>query len=148
MRISDWSSDVCSSDLLVPDERHAQFHNRDPKGACQPAARDRWRPFRSAERPPTDRLVSSSDIRPVSAFECQNFPRLVGSGDAEAKSFNDLPCGTYLLRVAFGQFAGTTPKRVLQSHADIASHGCCHGDNAHLRSEEHTSELQSLMRIS
>src|SRR3546814_1832973 len=82
--------------------------------------------------PPTDRLVSSSDIRPVSAFECQNFPRLVGSGDAEAKSFNDLPCGTYLLRVAFGQFAGTTPKRVLQSHADIASHGCCHGDNAHL----------------
>src|SRR3546814_14624463 len=76
MRISDWSSDVCSSDL--------------------------------------------------------NFPRLVGSGDAEAKSFNDLPCGTYLLRVAFGQFAGTTPKRVLQSHADIASHGCCHGDNAHL----------------
>src|SRR3546814_8222512 len=118
---------------LVPDERHAQFHNRDPKGACQPAARDRWRPFRSAERPPTDRLVSSSDIRPVSAFECQNFPRLVGSGDAEAKSFNDLPCGTYLLRVAFGQFAGTTPKRVLQSHA---------------RSEEHTSELQSLMRNS
>src|SRR3546814_14365414 len=68
---------------LVPDERHAQFHNRDPKGACQPAARDRWRPFRSAERPPTDRLVSSSDIRPVSAFECQNFPRLVGCGDPE-----------------------------------------------------------------
>src|SRR3546814_3475643 len=110
-------------------------------------------------------------------------------------------CSSDLLRVAFGQFAGTTPKRVLQSHADIASHGCCPGDNAHLprartehrpfiliaeesvggalhvhdivgmaadpaqnaeaglneercfhqstvRSEEHTSELQSLMRIS
>src|SRR3546814_14335289 len=41
-------------------------------------------------------------------------------------------CSSDLLRVAFGQFAGTTPKRVLQSHADIASHGCCHGDNAHL----------------
>src|SRR3546814_14701398 len=115
MRISDWSSDVCSSDLLVPDERHAQFHNRDTKGACQPSARDRWRPFRSAERPPTDRLVSSSDIRPVSAFDCPNFLRLVGSGDADAKSFIDFPCGTFLLRVAIAHFSGTPPKLRLQS---------------------------------
>src|SRR3546814_2574000 len=94
MRISDWSSDVCSSDLLG--------------GGCD-RARGRCRA----------RLAAW----PVHAHPCR-------SRDARAQ-----PAG-----VAGGD---AVPRR-----ADRGEDGRADGGRGGPRSEEHTSELQSLMRIS
>src|SRR3546814_6434173 len=94
MRISDWSSDVCSSDLTAATDR---CHNH-----------VKWRCLRQ---------------------------KLQGGGA--------LP----------GDDAGII-ERVNQGAANLVQHAlgggiaCCHAWRAAMRSEEHTSELQSLMRIS
>src|SRR3546814_7718144 len=85
MRISDWSSDVCSSDL--------------------------WR----ADRPP-GRLQCSASFPPGRSAQTEILLRLVRTGSG--RSAHRTPC-----------------RKRRPSHA-------------HTRSEEHTSELQSLMRIS
>src|SRR3546814_1810459 len=102
MRISDWSSDVCSSDLhLLGGREVIAGHGQGADGAEREAHHD---PVRAAPAHEQDRLA-----RP----------------DAFAQQSAGQPAG------AVRQF--------------------CEGpalDCAPLRSEEHTSELQSLMRIS
>src|SRR3546814_2571708 len=93
MRISDWSSDVCSSDL--PDEFEQTFGS----GACAVRIHDRQREF-------------------------AEFADFLGRQIVEQR------------------FLG----RVVAEEGGVADAGC-RGDVAD-RSEEHTSELQSLMRIS
>src|SRR3546814_10738833 len=98
MRISDWSSDVCSSDLqahVEPGETHG--------GAD--AVRQRHQPAQAA------RVLQ----RPEIEQDCR--------GDAEADE------------VAQGVELGAERRGRLE-------------EARHPRSEEHTSELQSLMRIS
>src|SRR3546814_6717357 len=109
MRISDWSSDVCSSDLLSV----RISHRRRRRYLDQP---DERRPGR----------------RDLDAPICE---------DAVGGSFRgcrgDLPCPWR--PPALGQ----------ASHADPRRRRCTLSDGRALsRSEEHTSELQSLMRIS
>src|SRR3546814_7253703 len=96
MRISDWSSDVCSSDLPV---RHA------PRGIRAPSPRHRDRPQapRSSRRRP-DAGDLAGDDRMTMRTGLDHLPAV--------------------------------KRRELERVARV------------LRSEEHTSELQSLMRIS
>src|SRR3546814_7556439 len=107
MRISDWSSDVCSSDLIGADEeidRHAQRDEQDDHGEQQP------------EIFGTHRL-------------------------GEART--DLCAGD----AAEQQQAGEN--EVDRAGRHRMDHRRRDGDEQYLeRSEEHTSELQSLMRIS
>src|SRR3546814_7770759 len=91
MRISDWSSDVCSSDLLTQ------------KGT--------WR------------IASLSE-------------GLMGSYDLNGKT-ERLPRGTTTANLADRLPAGASNVRTAESN-----------NRNEIRSEEHTSELQSLMRIS
>src|SRR3546814_6386500 len=98
MRISDWSSDVCSSDLI-------------------------------------DGLVVKRDVEPGDLAAPSRVPMLLGD-PAEMRvtaivDERDVP------RIAVGQSA------LLSSEAWPGR-----GIRGHVRSEEHTSELQSLMRIS
>src|SRR3546814_2098282 len=99
MRISDWSSDVCSSDLSA-----------------------RLRASRSA----------TSYLRPIAAMNAGSIGdgslRTVGGGPIRSD-----PC-------AYGTFRAARESLSGASHSVRASN--------HRRSEEHTSELQSLMRIS
>src|SRR3546814_7350320 len=112
MRISDWSSDVCSSDLRCS-ERGASYNQRDA-----------WRPphFAAArkqkkEDPDRRRARKSVRVRRES---------LVGEATGASRTR-----GLALLRrFGFPVFADVTVAHVLS------------------RSEEHTSELPSLMRIS
>src|SRR3546814_4980536 len=110
MRISDWSSDVCSSDLLVEervvDEHHAR-HLRQPLGRRHGA-----------------RMV---DRRQVAQ------PRLAEQGHVDREG--ERAQAAVGADVARGLFAPDMllARRERQHEA---------------RSEEHTSELQSLMRIS
>src|SRR3546814_4334761 len=100
MRISDWSSDVCSSDLAI-----RGFEVED-------------------EFPGLGRRIFKLDAREISA-----------TGNQAGR-----------LSVAFED---VTESRLLERHKDILAAELSHRiKNSLQRSEEHTSELQSLMRIS
>src|SRR3546814_4931960 len=111
MRISDWSSDVCSSDLRGKRRARAQL--------VEELGREH-RLFRPA----------LADVVP--AFRA-------GADEDD------------------GRNANAADQRDERDGEQAQARGCCFSDNLHaffpsrrslLRSEEHTSELQSLMRIS
>src|SRR3546814_5428355 len=109
MRISDWSSDVCSSDL--GDEERIRREPRADIGRLERVAAERQ--DTADEREPTDRSQRSQEVHLI----C---PRAPG------------------------------PRRQawpISSPAASVS-GCCCAPACWRRSEEHTSELQSRMRIS
>src|SRR3546814_1250483 len=113
MRISDWSSDVCSSDLAVAAARLVVGK----RNASSPRCRFAQEEGRSGGR---------INLVPVMHFDDLDVPIL-----AEAS------------------------RRVLhQSGEQVNAQGCVtrlqngNGLGGLIRSEEHTSELQSLMRIS
>src|SRR3546814_9820884 len=92
MRISDWSSDVCSSDLPVGDDDRPSGLNAPPR-------------------------------------KMHETPRLRGVSFQESEIWGATQCGLY-----------TNP--------DMLTMGGSRSFLGAKRSEEHTSELQSLMRIS
>src|SRR3546814_1839898 len=115
MRISDWSSDVCSSDLL----------------ACGAEASSQGA-RRRAECHHRGIALVSGDVA------------LQGMGLADAEAAADH--GEQAFRVALSQGVRDLFMRRSRDHTRRARLGPELDDVA--RSEEHTSELQSLMRIS
>src|SRR3546814_10078381 len=109
MRISDWSSDVCSSDLQQRRRR------RDPAGRPQPFP---------------------ASLRTVQARACATG----GGFDADRICRRSVPSGAGRSR---HRRAGDRPQFVAARPDRLAGRS-----HRRLRSEEHTSELQSLMRIS
>src|SRR3546814_1315372 len=122
MRISDWSSDVCSSDL--EHACHSSFRS--------PGAASIHNGGRRSER--NARVARRAGL----GFSTPSVP--IGSGDGQRKS-----CGmrgllvTAMLVVAVLGSSGSQARAGAIGDAVVAAGG---------RSEEHTSELQSLMRIS
>src|SRR3546814_3655204 len=117
MRISDWSSDVCSSDLY----KEAVFY--------------RWGDVSPA--PGTTETV------PLTATAIDEL--LAGTGNAESEIANS----SY--RAYFSNVLNITPQlmALVSLRADyFDSKGEKGADDDDFRSEEHTSELQSLMRSS
>src|SRR3546814_9254457 len=113
MRISDWSSDVCSSDLANVDAACAQ---EVAAGLGDEAANQ-----------PLDATFSDYVVdgaRSVSLACGKGFDRTIGRENDHAIAARK----------------EWTEARSFQAH--------CHHDSGAHRSEEHTSELQSLMRIS
>src|SRR3546814_6340618 len=121
MRISDWSSDVCSSDLRLFGSRYLPVPRQ---GAVDPASPSRQRKPAAGGPVDPDQLPEAGwrgDLRPaVLGVPVEHQPRGEPAGAPHAEGCVD-------------------PGR-LQS-ADLRRSGAA-------RSEEHTSELQSLMRIS
>src|SRR3546814_1295112 len=111
MRISDWSSDVCSSDLGVHhDGRGASAGRREAVG---PAGRGRSRQISGCDE---RERASVAGVRDVQSL------------DGRHGAVGEAPGGAGI-QIGSGRGEG----------ADRGGQG---------RSEEHTSELQSLMRIS
>src|SRR3546814_7591214 len=112
MRISDWSSDVCSSDLPPP-------HCR-TRGACSPGRKHAV-------------SLSLAKARDV----------LMGALFADTAAA-EKP------RARFGldMLSDWLPYRVFDESAGLHRNARSKGFILEVRSEEHTSELQSLMRIS
>src|SRR3546814_9040357 len=108
MRISDWSSDVCSSDLSA---RLGIFGKSILKG---------------------ERLQAGTP-RPAPAIDDDAAPAIV-TADSHDPRYAQPYVDINELR------SEPVPHRYV--------HGGFHGSDARFRSEEHTSELQSLMRIS
>src|SRR3546814_5612018 len=112
MRISDWSSDVCSSDLIA----HRLAVDHGALGRAQVAQDDVVAQQVQARVPVGEAGIVDADVR-------------VGTAADQARLFEREAAAVVL------------PAHAAQHHARIAGAIGC-------RSEEHTSELQSLMRIS
>src|SRR3546814_9695870 len=124
MRISDWSSDVCSSDLRTQARRqHRPPHNR-PRGQGQEL---------TPSPAPAQNIRRS--VRPLSpTFTLKKLPRTsLLSRIRGTLAFAAAPAGTRT-----GARTGTP----------VSSSANSSVSKLIARSEEHTSELQSLMRIS
>src|SRR3546814_1431787 len=123
MRISDWSSDVCSSDLL-------EFVLRDTIGRdwqCGTLQVD----FVLPERLDADYVgADGARHRPVMLHRAilGSFERFIG--------------------ILLEHYAGRLPLWMAPLQAVVAPIVSDCDDYAQQRSEEHTSELQSLMRLS
>src|SRR3546814_1180742 len=116
MRISDWSSDVCSSDLLLDAFRSAAGGHDDVTGR-------RW----------ACRLDQRIAIRHVLA-QYRRGPAEAGQDSGCKKhAFDDRLHGTPPTQLFF---PGYRPKVAVETRTIVPL----------VRSEEHTSELQSLMR--
>src|SRR3546814_9960232 len=121
MRISDWSSDVCSSDLV-------------------------WRYARGIRVPASARVSLGEGMTPLvpTAF-AGGRPRIKCEHLAPSGSFKDRGMTvmvSYLKACGVGEV-------MLDSSGNAAASLACYAAAAGLkRSEEHTSELQSLMRNS
>src|SRR3546814_7430639 len=114
MRISDWSSDLCSSDLAGDMPRAESATSAVSGQPCRPASRRR-----AAYRPgkPSDRAVHA--VRVCRVGLCIGF-RQADPAESHHEALSD---GAWYIIVR-------------------------HRGGLLFRSEEHTSELQSLMRIS
>src|SRR3546814_2658989 len=112
MRISDWSSDVCSSDLSYGSARRRVC----PQPQTSPGAGS-WECWpRAPRRAPPRRPTAAACQDRIEARDCACLRRLRGCADSVSERLRQ-------------------PRR---------PGGSARGN----RSEEHTSELQSLMRIS
>src|SRR3546814_3191321 len=123
MRISDWSSDVCSSDLDKADALANAYlaHRREATEALV-----------------TD-MVTSIDLEllalgglPVGEVDAATAARVTRINDLQAQKAS-------LLAIPVSPGTLIDPARLAEEPS---------GTPAWIRSEEHTSELQSLMRIS
>src|SRR3546814_10386055 len=120
MRISDWSSDVCSSDLLPLDPGRKACAAAPAQAACLDRVDDLLRRLRPRR--------------------LQSLPAVMRGIVRHAQRIDDSATrkGEPLLPGKEGQFLD--PPQPVRVRA--IEH------RRHVRSEEHTSELQSLMRIS
>src|SRR3546814_4497877 len=119
MRISDWSSDVCSSDLRNG-SAHAQY------------------PF-----------VVDRDVKPLVGHRRAAKDGVDAQGFAVAADALHPPCRSPRHVVHPASPATETDLAIVELGQVVRrSHAACIEEIFILRSEEHTSELQSLMRIS
>src|SRR3546814_2136477 len=145
MRISDWSSDVCSSDLLpLADAAPAARGLRDARGRGLPRpGRDRRTQRRHAGKAWARWLAAVVRTGRLTHCPCRSgFSRELFRRRGERQKLAAEAAPTRAVRRS-----GLRPRRLLIFEASGAGPRPT-GPGGIRRSEEHTSELQSLMRIS
>src|SRR3546814_6734845 len=136
MRISDWSSDVCSSDLREPFPRVADRQleaGRLAAGQFAQAGDEFQQPHRRGERRMPRRRDAVQPLR-----------HAAGGGDLGA----DLGPGQHAAVAGLGALRELELDHLHLRVARVGGETFLAEAAVLLRSEEHTSELQSLMRIS
>src|SRR3546814_7934021 len=131
MRMSDWSSDVCSSDLLAPLDAEALRHDDDQRIALL-----------GADHGEADAGVAAGRLD-HRLPRTQRSPALGILDDAEGEAV--LHRAHRVEGLELGVEVDALRRQLADAHRGRAADGA---QNAFKRSEEHTSELQSLMRIS
>src|SRR3546814_1492366 len=119
MRISDWSSDVCSSDLELR------------RWLLGPESRARGR-----------RRGLAARLMDVASYDEQGAAAI----EAIIRAARDLPSEGWLARLAEGDPFGPIERLLAEVRGTALAR--VSAQDAGYRSEEHTTELQSLMRIS
>src|SRR3546814_8419704 len=154
MRISDWSSDVCSSDLrLVGQQRLQEFEVRN-RGESLAAPRDRRQHALDDDHPrhdwPARKMTGERRVRIGNDRSLLLFVHVGCASSSSSSVRGSLPsalrgsCAT--LRSGRGRNAASICVASASTIAASLKPGAT--TSAASRSEEHTSELQSLMRIS
>src|SRR3546814_3732861 len=137
MRISDWSSDVCSSDLIIR-KRIGRDESEERTLGFSLSSRTPFKELTVQAAVPGEERWWSISGQPISN-EFGNFQGFRGSGTdltdqkRSEREINQLARYDTLTGLANRRHITDLLERALKSHS---------------RSEEHTSELQSLMRIS
>src|SRR3546814_6851907 len=124
MRISDWSSDVCSSDLVAWERRDARITNfQDGTVAFEQLGVE---------------FPSSWSVNATNIVAQKYFRGTPGTAERESS-----------LRQVIDRVADTITQWGVEGgyFIDDREAEVYNAELKHLRSEEHTSELQSLMRI-
>src|SRR3546814_4378716 len=137
MRISDWSSDVCSSDLFTP-ERTADLN-----------VYDKVADHLSDERRKGRRTI-------IASYSAGARERLAGllkehgvDGLAQVETWQEALGSSSPLPLVGGVGGGPVDKPTTETRPPLAPPASGRGTGvAPTRSAEHTSQLQSLMRIS
>src|SRR3546814_3929789 len=145
MRISDWSSDVCSSDLRGVEALRCGFQEAFPPAAADPE-------HAGVSFPIPHSRFRPSGLRPLPlvVFPLQDPPgdeavhRLAGGEPGFAQPGGALEDAA----LDRGDRLRAVGALVLEQVAQVLARQQAHPSRARLRSEEHTSELQSLMRTS
>src|SRR3546814_2320995 len=136
MRISDWSSDVCSSDLKDGGQQVNASPHAIGYSASVLSSSESFASFSASGSPSTSERMSSRSRSPSSSM----LKPLCESRLASALSKNAGSSGAGLPSSSLCLAASTLPRfRAKTSKLESPPF---------FRSEEHTSELQSLMRIS
>src|SRR3546814_4365573 len=133
MRISDWSSDVCSSDLCPTRPRPRRCRKR-ARASARPAKRS------LSERRPTEQPLSIDAL--LDDHDALALAALIRRGEVTPLE---------LLKATIARIEARNPavNAVVHRCTDEARAELANGiPDGPFRSEEHTSELQSLMRIS
>src|SRR3546814_7460502 len=141
MRISDWSSDVCSSDLAVDHDAPAQPAQPDLEASSDSGISN----TDNITNGTTPTFTGTAEGSVMVHFFDTNGPQILGMTVSELSGrwtfmvTTPLTEGTYNFMVVATDLAGnasvaSTPREIT---IDLTA-----------RSEEHTSELQSLMRTS
>src|SRR3546814_6479358 len=162
MRISDWSSDVCSSDLLRLQAAWRESGRLKALGAGLPAGRvperKQWGP--SPRATPASRTLAGGErsaldagalvFAPRSRGAQSHLPRRLSAVAAVAVVAIALALGWRVHSPPVHQVTYGPPVGALEtaSLADGSEATLSSDSRIVVRSEEHTSELQSLMRIS
>src|SRR3546814_2166324 len=131
MRISDWSSDVCSSDLTYFNWKR-EVRRSDAVGDTAPAPGD-WSP---------ERLAAPNRLRRQVELAFKRMKSLVGLKDLRAKDPDFARLWINTARLAEDDLPALDPE------APDSLPWPPEPSRSADRSEEHTSELQSLMRTS
>src|SRR3546814_1922109 len=155
MRISDWSSDVCSSDLLPSNgnQRDRVGAKRPPAPLPQiPAAPLSRRLLRANSGAMAAAIAPQGDLKGVEGMEQDNresWLNRVAAGMAPLFAALDAPLPARI-RVAIGFTSSGRKGKAIGECWDnrLSADGHFEIFIRPDRSEEHTSELQSLMRIS
>src|SRR3546814_6833564 len=124
MRISDWSSDVCSSDLILLQELQHRVAN-----SLQIIASVLMQSARRVQPEEARGHLHDAHSRVMSIASLQQQLAASSLGDVELRSY-------------FTQLCESLSASMIHDHDQVSI--AVTAD----RSEEHTSELQSLMRIS
>src|SRR3546814_4270196 len=150
MRISDWSSDVCSSDLAARDIRDGG----EQVGQAEPAGKSGLRGLLDDRAVHDGVAVRRSDLQHVRAVVGQRHGGLdagaqVGESGGEVADECAAPFRTRRVdRGGDPRGHSSTPSPLAASSAGgtFTISACWESYSSKYRSEEHTSELQSLMR--
>src|SRR3546814_3539574 len=137
MRISDWSSDVCSSDLGAPDRigtlpvGFQQLRTHQSARAAPRSVRARRQPDPFARKKQI--AIDVDDARGGTVYQPHH---LIVHSEPRARA------GATVAAARVGD-----QRQAFAFAPDYSAHHAASGVDPNLRSEEHTSELQSLMSM-
>src|SRR3546814_8253052 len=137
MRISDWSSDVCSSDLSAHGRKHSLKTPLDRSRIFCLCSIQRCLWFRQQI------FVADAQVR-EREMTASNLEQVLAAAGNTVNMLRNSQLGAYVYPVVAPEFSNWRSEQWAWQHSAVLFDQSHHMVNLYIRSEEHTSELQSL----